>query len=128
MSSAVLKIFRSYGLTDRLKACEKLGGEIGQVRRLLRVDRVLMLLKEFAAFSKKKHSSLSDKMMIIFKIMILLEDVTDLAAFLIQLKMLRGEHLLGELRKRVALLYFLECVGWFIYHAKEYYKSRTEED
>lgn len=87
-----------------------------------------MLLKEFSAFSQKKHASLSDKMMIIFKIMILLEDFTDLRAFLIQLKILRGEKLLGDLRKKVALLYFIECVGWFIYHAKEFYKSTTEED
>lgn len=65
-------------------------------------------------------------MMMIFKIMILLEDLTDLRAFLIQLKLVEGERLLGELRKKVALFYFLECLGWFIYHAKEFYKSRTE--
>lgn len=87
-----------------------------------------MLLKEFAAFYKKKHTSLSDKLMIIFKIMILMEDLTDLRSFLIQLKMLKGEHLLGTLRQKVASYYFLECVGWFIYHGKEYYKSKTEED
>jgi len=54
-----------------------------------------MLLKEFAAFSQKKQSSTSEKILILFKIMILLEDVTDLSAFLIQMKVLRGDHLLG---------------------------------
>jgi len=87
-----------------------------------------MLLKEFAAFSQKKQSSTSEKILILFKIMILLEDVTDLSAFLIQMKVLRGDHLLGEMRKKVAVLYFLECLGWLIYYTREFYKSKTEED
>ena len=66
--------------------------------------------------------------MILFKIMILLEDATDLSAFLIQMKILRGDHLLGEMRKKVAVLYFLECLGWLIYFTLEFYKSKTEED
>lgn len=80
------------------------------------------------AFYKKNHKSLSDKLMIAFKIMILIEDFTDLAAFCIQLRMLRGQKIMGELRKKVSLFYFLECLGWFIYHTKEYYKSSTPEE
>ena len=38
--------------------------------------------------------------------MILMEDVTDLAAFLIQLKITRGDSLLPNLRKSVAHFYF----------------------
>ena len=87
-----------------------------------------MLIKELVTFSRKKKTSFSDKCMIIFKIMIFFEDVTDLRSFLIQLKVLRGQTLLGDLRKRVAVLYFFECVGWFIYHSKEYYCGRSEED
>ena len=87
-----------------------------------------MLLKEFACFSKKKQSTTTEKLLIIFKIMILLEDVTDLSAFLIQMKVLKGDHLLGEIRKKVAVLYFLECIGWLIYFTSEFYKSKTEED
>ena len=60
--------------------------------------------------------------------MILLEDVTDLSAFLIQLKVLRGDKHLGELRKKVAIFYFLECLGWLIYYTREFYNSKTEED
>jgi hypothetical protein len=66
--------------------------------------------------------------MIIFKIMILMEDLADLRSFLIQLKILKGDHLLGTLRQKVASFYFMECLGWFIYHGKEYYKAKTEED
>jgi hypothetical protein len=87
-----------------------------------------MLLKEFAAFSKKKDSSISDKLLILFKIMLLLEDITDLTSFLIQLRVLKGSHMLGELRTRVATFYFFECVGWLIFYAREYYRSKTEED
>lgn len=66
--------------------------------------------------------------MIMFKMMILMEDLTDLRSLLIQLRVLKGEELLGKLRQKVASFYFLECVGWFIYHAKEYYNAKTEED
>ena len=24
--------------------------------------------------------------------------------------------------------YFLECIGWFIFYLREYYRSKTEED
>lgn len=60
--------------------------------------------------------------------MILMEDFSDLRAYLIQLKILKGDHLLGDLRKKVALFYFLECLGWFIYHTKEYFNSKTEDE
>lgn len=33
-----------------------------------------------------------------------------------------------ELRKRVQKLYFIECIGWFFFYMREYYKSKTEED
>ena len=58
------------------------------MRRLLRVDRVLMMIKEFSAFAKKKHSSFADKLLMIFKIMLLAEDFTDLTAYLMQMKVM----------------------------------------
>ena len=65
-----------------------------------------MLLKEFAAFSKKKNAHLSEKLLIVFKIMLLMEDITDLTAFFMQLKVVKGDHLVPELRKKVAHFYF----------------------
>ena len=87
-----------------------------------------MLIKDVVTFSRKKQTTFSDKTMLLFKIMILLEDLTDLRSFLIQLKLLRGHSLLGDLKKRVAMFYFIECLGWFIYHSKEYCFCRTEEE
>ena len=45
-----------------------------------------MIMKELAAFSKKKQTGAVDKLLIIFKIMLLFEDFTDLTAFLMQMK------------------------------------------
>ena len=45
-----------------------------------------MIMKELAAFSKKKQTGVVDKLLIIFKIMLLFEDFTDLTAFLMQMK------------------------------------------
>ena len=85
-----------------------------------------MLLKEFAAFSKKKNTSTSEKLLILFKLMILMEDMTDLSLFLMQLKVLNGDHLLTKLRQRVAKFYFCECIGWLLYYWKEYKTSKKE--
>jgi len=50
--------------------------------------------------------------------MIMVEDLTDLCSYLIQLKLLQKDHLLVGLRKNVANLYFFECMGWLIYHLR----------
>jgi len=115
--SSVLKVLKSYNLTPKI-SWDKLSGEIGQIRRLLRIDRLTMLAKEFTGFFKKKELTTSDKFMIILKAMILIQDLTDLYSFMIQLKVLRKENILADLRKSLANLYFFECLGWLIYHSK----------
>jgi hypothetical protein len=42
--SSVLKVLKSYNLTSKI-SWDKLSGEIGQIRRLLRIDRLIMLAK-----------------------------------------------------------------------------------
>lgn len=116
--SSVLKVLRSYSLTSNIASLDKFSAEIMQIRRLLRIDRVTLLVKEYAAFFKKKDLSRTDKFMIIFKTMILLQDLTDLYSFMIQLKVIKKDHLLVTLRRRLANLYFLECIGWLIYHLR----------
>lgn len=86
---------------------EKLSAEIGQLRRLLRCDRLLMIVKEYANLSKKGRLNKIDKFMIIFKAMILFSDLNDLLAFLVQLKVTSKTHLLPTLKKNVANIYFL---------------------
>ena len=55
-----------------------------------------------------------------------MEDMTDLSLFLMQLKVLKGDHLLTKLRQRVAKFYFCECIGWLLYYWKEYKTSKKE--
>ena len=126
--SSVLKVFRSYGLTSKVSSLDKLSAEIMQIRRLLRIDRLISLVKEFAGFSKKKDLKTSDKCMIMFKVLLMIQDLTDLFSHLIQLKAIKKEHLLVHLRKRLANLYFMECIGWLIYHFTEYFNASTKED
>ena len=52
-----------------------------------------MMIKEFATFSKKKETSFADKLLMIFKIMLLAEDFTDLTAYLMQLKVLKADKM-----------------------------------
>jgi len=115
--SSVLKVLKSYNLTPKI-SWDKLSGEIGQIRRLLRIDRLTMLAKEFLGFFKKKEMTTSDRCMIIFKAMIFIQDLTDLYSYMIQLKVIRKEKLLADLRKALANLYFFECLGWLVYHSK----------
>ena len=39
--------------------------------------------------------------MILFKMMLLFEDANDLGAYLIQMKVIKGDHLINDIRKRV---------------------------
>jgi hypothetical protein len=55
--------------------------------------------------------------MIMFKIMLLFQDLTDISAYLIQLKVIKADHLLADLRTRIGNLYFAECIGWLLYHS-----------
>lgn len=116
--SSVMKVLKIYNLYSKIPSLDKLSGEVGQLRRILRVDRLVMLIKELIGFYKKKQLRNADQFMMIFKVMILLEDLSDLSCFLIQLKVIKKEHFLTNLRRNVANMYFLECVGWVIYHIR----------
>lgn len=104
-----------------------MSAEVGQLRRLLRCDRLLMIIREYVNLSKKGKLSKLDKFMAIFKAMILLGDLSDLLAFLVQLGVSAQSRLLPSLKKNVANIYFLECLGWLCYHIYEYRHSREEE-
>jgi len=59
--------------------------------------------------------------------MLLFEDFQDVLAFLIQFKVIKGERKLAGLRKNVADLYFVECLGWLAYYLYEWWKGGDEE-
>lgn len=121
--SSLVKLSRTYDLVGRSKPLEKLAGEIGQMRRLLRVDRLFQIVKDFVGYACKKKLRNMDRFMLLFKSMILVGDVSDLTAFLVQLKLMRGEDKIPALRQRVGDIYFLECVGWLVLHGYEYCKA-----
>lgn len=122
-----MKCGRNFNLCENLKGLEKFGSEIGQLRRLLRCDRLLMILREYTAFYKKERLSKVDKFMVLFKAMILFGDANDILAYLLHLRVLKNEKIIPSLKRNVANIYFLECIGWLIYHSYEYIRSKDEE-
>jgi hypothetical protein len=86
-----------------------------------------MILKELVTFHKKAKVAKVDRCMMMFKIMILFGDLNDMLAYLIQLNVVEKRESLSKLRTNVANIYFLECLGWLIYHLYEYMRSKDEE-
>jgi hypothetical protein len=122
-----LKLTRTYAIVHNLKSLEKVGAEIGQLRRLLRFDRVLMIVKEHVGFYQKGRMTKIERIMVLFKIMIVFGDISDILSFFLQLKVISKEGMAEKLKKNVGNIYFLECLGWLIYHVFEYSRSSDEE-
>lgn len=57
--------------------------------------------------------------------MIFVEDTTDVRGFLLQFRVTKDQPVLLQLRKRIANLYFFECVGWLINYVHEYWRAES---
>lgn len=100
---------------------ERMSLELGQFRRLLRVDRLCLVGRDTLACLKKDRLMKKDYLMTIFRGVLVTLDCSDVLAYLIQLKVVKGgQILLQRLRRRVADLYFLECICWLFYYSHEY--------
>lgn len=86
-----------------------------------------MVIRDYWGCVIKERLSGLDYFMIVFRAVIVMEDCSDALAYLIQLKLVNWEGALGELRKRIADLYFFECIGWLLYYSYEYVKADSEE-
>jgi hypothetical protein len=126
--SNCLKVVRNFKLAGELRTVERIAGELGQLRRLLRVDRLCMVIRDYFGSMRKERLSGLDYFMLLFRALLLFEDCSDALAFLVQLGVLRGgPGRLALLRRRVADLYFVECLGWLLYHSYEWWGSKPEE-
>lgn len=85
-----------------------------------------MVTRDYCGLLRKERLGGLDYFMIVFRAVILMEDCTDVKAYLIQMGVIRSDGL-PEMRRRVADLYFLECIGWLIYYSYEYWKAESEE-
>lgn len=81
--------------------------EIGQLRRLLRVDRFCLVVRDYVESVKKEEMNGFDWFMVAFRALLLLEDCSDMLAYLIQIGVIGGRKGLPLLRQRVADCYFL---------------------
>lgn len=63
-----------------------------------------------------------------FKGLILIGDICDIFAYLIKLNIFKDNGKMAQLRKYVANIYFIECLGWLVYHSYLYLKAEDEED
>jgi hypothetical protein len=83
-----------------------------------------MVIKEYIGFYKKGRLTKVDKLLVVFKIVIIFGDLNDILAFFVQVKLIPNNKLLPTLKKNVANIYFFECVGWLLYHLYEYNRSK----
>jgi hypothetical protein len=101
--------------------------EIGQLRRLLRVDRFFFILKDVMSYRDKPRLKATDCTMLLFKFMIIYEDICDLRAYLMQLRIIRNASLMPALRTIVTDIYFFECVCWLIFYLHDYFTAESPE-
>lgn len=78
-------MLKNYQIVLDSKRIDRLAAELGQLRRLLRVDRILLVFKDLVGYAKKRKLSRFDTFFIPFKLMILIEDFTDMRLFMNQL-------------------------------------------
>ncbi len=90
------------------------------------MDRVLIIAKEYRQLSSKQRISKAEALMAAFKALILIGDICDLVAYLMQLRVVTSGKL-ALLRKYVVNMYFLECLGWLGYHSFLYLNSSDQE-
>lgn len=101
--------------------------ELGQLRRLLRVDRFCLVVRDYVALGKKEEMSGVDWFMVAFRVLLLLEDCSDMLAYLIQMGVIGGRKGLPKLRQRVADCYFLECICWLGLYSYQLLKAKEED-
>ena len=87
------------------------------MRRLLRVDRFFLILRDYIGYIKKRKLNKIDWFLFILKGTLLIADFNDARAYLIQLNILSNKELLPILRQRVSNFYFYECIGWLLYYS-----------
>ena len=63
--------------------------------------------------------------LIAFKMMIFVEDITDMQAFFMQFRRNKSQYRLAQMKRRIANLYFFECVGWLINYVYEYWRAES---
>lgn len=98
--------------------------EIGQLRRLLRVDRFCLVIRDYVDAVKKEEMTGVDWFMVAFRALLVLEDCSDMLAYLIQMGVIRGRRGLLGLRQSVADCYFLECIGWLGLYSYQMIKAK----
>lgn len=68
---------------------DKVATQITQLRRLLRINRLGIVLKDYITFIKKKDKKIRDFFDIFFKTVMLCTDINDLLAYFMQLNVIK---------------------------------------
>lgn len=89
---------------------------------------MLLVMKDYIGFIKKVNRKRRDFFDLFFKTVMLLCDINDMLAYLMQLRVIK-ERGLASLKKNVANIYFCECVLWCCLHTYDYLtKDKTEAE
>lgn len=107
---------------------DKLTTQITQLRRLLRINRVLILMKDFISYIHKTKKNRRDIFEIFFKSVMLFCDINDILLYLMQLNIIR-ERGINTLKKNIANFYFFQCCLWVIQQIYDLYikNNQTKE-
>lgn len=68
---------------------DKLAGQVTQLRRLLRINRMLMLVKDFKSLMTKTNKTKRDLFDFFFKSVMLFCDINDMLLYLMQLNVIQ---------------------------------------
>lgn len=68
---------------------DKLAGQVTQLRRLLRINRMLMLVKDFKSLMTKTNKTKRDLFEFFFKSVMLFCDINDMLLYLMQLNVIQ---------------------------------------
>jgi hypothetical protein len=84
-----------------------------------------MIVKDYYHYYKKKRLTKFEMFLLAFKMMIFVEDITDMQCFLMQFRRNKGQYRMAQMRRRIANLYFFECMGWLINYIYEYWRAES---
>ena len=123
LSGSLIKTLKNFEVLQEKGKFDKLAGQIGQLRRLLRLNRLGSNIRDYVNFPSKKNKTARDFFDFSFKAVMLCSDALDTIAYLMQLEVLKPRNM-DLLRKYVANLYFLECLIWSFLHLYEFLKKK----
>ena len=86
---AIIKFAKNFYLIAQAGLFDKFSSQITQLRRLLRFNRMLSVIKDLTAFIKKADKKKRDFFDMFFRLVMLFSDINDILLYFMQLKVIK---------------------------------------